>query len=71
MADAPTQPGLEARSGYPEAEMPPEHMEEIKEVLLQPDIAIGSVHTNTRARVEATPAPAVYPHSPSIAPVAK
>lgn len=53
------------------AEMPPEHMEEIKEVLLQPDIAIGSIHANTRARVEATPAPAVYAHSPSIAPVAK
>lgn len=53
------------------AEMPPEHTEEIKELLLQLDIAIGSVHTKIRARGEAIPAPAVYPHSPSIAPVAK
>lgn len=51
--------------------MPPEHTEEIKELLLQLDIAIGSVHTKIRARGEAIPAPAVYPHSPSIAPVAK
>lgn len=53
------------------AEMPPEHMEETKELLLQPDIAIGGVHTNIRAQREAIPAPVVHPHNPSIAPVAE
>lgn len=52
-------------------EMPPQHMEYINELLLQPDTTISSIHTNISAQGEAVPAPTVYPHSPSIAPVAK